>query len=162
MLIILKYSLVVFLWHSFLKCYEGSWMTLVFCVTKTIAILLDQLHNEPTIFPMTPPPWYTSSAQSCQNFEQKKWFHHQFQQPVELGRRRGSNWKAAWKIALFPPHPSGLRVLLLCLSLQSFYYQMLWYLHKALLFYYLNDNFIFVFTYSESKYSWSLLVSFEK
>ena len=66
----LKYLLVVFLWHSFLKCYEGSWMTSVFCVTKTIAILLDQLHNEPTIFPVTP-LWYTSSAQSCRNLEPK-------------------------------------------------------------------------------------------
>ena len=63
----LKYSLVVFLWHSFLKCYEGSWITLVFCVTKTIAILLDQLHNEPTIFPVTP----LCSAQSCWNLEPK-------------------------------------------------------------------------------------------
>ena len=30
----MKYLLVVFLWHLFLKCYEGSWVALVFCVTE--------------------------------------------------------------------------------------------------------------------------------
>ncbi len=59
----------------------------------------------------------------------------------EIGRQ-----PAARKPALFPPHPSSLRVLLLFLSLQSCYLSNVMISSQGASFLlYLNDNFIFVF-----------------
>ena len=124
-----------------MRVLEWLW----YSVWPQLAILLDQLHNDPTIFPVMTPLWYTSSAQSCRNLEPKNLVSSSVSTARWTGKEKRKKLEGSQKGCPVPSSSLELTSAAAVLVAAKLLLSNVIISSQGASFLFLNDNFIFVF-----------------